>query len=113
MDEINNSYLKSLTLRVKDDLKSETVYNYPYSAVEELLTNAIAHKNYENPRTVQVYVYESSIVITNYNRPIPPITIKDLNTKESFPNRMYRARALRIYILHSAKSPMPCAPSDG
>ena len=95
MDEINNSYLKSLTLRVKDDLKSETVYNYPYSAVEELLTNAIAHKNYENPRTVQVYVYESSIVITNYNRPIPPITIKDLNTKESFPNRMYENPSIR------------------
>lgn len=31
----------------------------------------------------------------------------------SFLSRMYRARALRIYILHSAKSPMPCAPSDG
>lgn len=95
MDDINNSYLKSLTLRVKDDLKSETVYNYPYSAVEELLTNAIVHKNYENPRTVQVYVYDNSIVITNYNKPIPPITINDLNTKESFPNRMYENPSLR------------------
>lgn len=95
IDDINNSYLKSLTLRVKDDLKSETIYNYPYSTVEELLTNAIVHKNYENPRTVQVYVYENSIVITNYNKPIPPITISDLNTKESFPNRMYENPSLR------------------
>ena len=95
MDDINNNYLKSLTLRVKDDLKSETIYNYPYSAVEELLTNAIVHKNYENPRTVQVYIYENSIVITNYNKPIPPITIGDLNTKESFPNRMYENPSIR------------------
>lgn len=95
MDDINNSYLKSLTLRVKDDLRSETVYNYPYSAIEELLTNAIVHKNYENPRTVQVYVYEDSMVITNYNKPIPPITIHDLNTKESFPNRMYENPSIR------------------
>lgn len=95
MDEINNAYLKSLTLRVKDDLKSETVYNYPYSAVEELLTNAIVHKNYENPRSVQVYVYDDSIVITNYNKPIPPITIQDLNTKDSFPNRMYENPSIR------------------
>ena len=95
MDEINNAYLKSLTLRVKDDLKSETIYNYPYSAVEELLTNAIVHKNYENPRSVQVYVYDDSIVITNYNKPIPPITIQDLNTKDSFPNRMYENPSIR------------------
>ena len=95
MDEINNAYLKSLTLRVKDDLRSETIYNYPYSAVEELLTNAIVHKNYENPRSVQVYVYDDSIVITNYNKPIPPITIQDLNTKDSFPNRMYENPSIR------------------
>lgn len=48
MDEIKNTYLKSLTLRVKDDLRSEAIYNYPYSVVEELLTNAVVHKNYEN-----------------------------------------------------------------
>ena len=95
MDDINNSYLKSLTLRVKDSLKSETIYNYPYSTVEELLTNAIVHKNYENPRTVQVYIYNNSIVITNYNKPIPPITINDLNTKDSFPNRMYENPSIR------------------
>ncbi len=95
MDEIKNTYLKSLTLRVKDDLRSETIYNYPYSAVEELLTNAVVHKNYENPRSVQVYVYDDAIVITNYNKPMPPITIRDLNTKDSFPNRMYENPSIR------------------
>ena len=80
---------------MKDDLKSETIYNYPYSAVEELLTNAIVHKNYENPRSVQAYVYDDSIVITNYNKPIPPITIQDLNTKDSLPNRMYENPSIR------------------
>lgn len=95
MNDINNNYLKSLTLRVNDNLKSETIYNYPYSAIEELITNAIVHKNYENPRTVQVYIYEDRIVITNYNKPLPPITIKDLNTKDSFPNRMYENPSIR------------------
>ena len=87
--------LKSLTLRVKDDLRSETIYNYPYSTVEELLANAVVHKNYENPRSVQVYVYDDCIVITNYNKPMPPITIRDLNTKDSFPNRMYENPSIR------------------
>ena len=95
MDDIKNKYLKSVTLRIEDKLESETIYNYPYSTVEELVTNAIVHKNYENPRTIQIYVYENSIVVTNYNRPIPPITINDLNTKESFPNRMYENPSIR------------------
>jgi predicted HTH transcriptional regulator len=95
MDDINNNYLRSLTLRVKDDLKSETIYNYPYSTIEELLTNAVVHKNYENPRTVQIYIYEDRIVITNYNKPTPPITIEDLNAKDSFPNRVYENPSIR------------------
>lgn len=66
-----------------------------HSAVEELLTNAAVHKNYENPRSVQVYVYDDAIVITNYNKPMPPITIRDLNTKDSFPNRMYENPSIR------------------
>ena len=95
MSDIKNNYLYSLTLRVEDKVESETVYNYPYSTIEELITNAIVHKNYENPRTIQVYIYDDSIVITNYNKPIPPITIKDLNCCDSFPNRMYENPPIR------------------
>ena len=46
-------------------------------------------------RSVQVYVYDDAFVITNYNKPLPPITIRDLNTKDSFPNRMYENPSIR------------------
>lgn len=95
MDDIKNNYIHSITIRVKDEVKSETIYNFPYSTVEELVTNAIVHKNYENPRTIQIYVYDKSIVITNYNKPIPPVTIKDLNEQEAFPNRSYENPSIR------------------
>ncbi len=95
MDDIKNNYIRSITIRVKDEVKSETIYNFPYSTVEELVTNAIVHKNYENPRTIQIYVYDKSIVITNYNKPIPPVTIKDLNEQEAFPNRSYENPSIR------------------
>ena len=95
MDDIKNNYIHSITLRVKDELESETIYNFPYSTIEELVTNAVVHKNYENPRTIQVYIYDNSIVVTNYNRPIPPVTIKDLNELETFPNRTYENPSIR------------------
>ena len=95
MDDIKNNYIYSITLRVKNEVESETIYNYPYSTIEELVTNAIVHKNYENPRTIQIYIYDESIVITNYNKPIPPVTIKDLNEQEAFPNRAYENPSIR------------------
>ncbi len=95
MDDIKNRYIHSITLRVKNEVESSTIYNYPYSTVEELVTNAIVHKNYENPRTVQIYIYDDSIVITNYNNPIPPVTIHDLNELEAFPNRSYENHSIR------------------
>lgn len=95
MDDIKNRYIHSITLRVKNEVESSTIYNYPYSTVEELVTNAIVHKNYENPRTVQIYIYDDSIVITNYNKPIPPVTIRDLNELEAFPNRSYENPSIR------------------
>ncbi|HPM14947.1 MAG TPA: hypothetical protein PLH59_03190 [Bacilli bacterium] len=59
--DIKNIYLKLVTLCIEDKFESETIYNYLYSKVKELVTNAIVHKNYENPRTVQIYIYENSI----------------------------------------------------
>ncbi|MBQ7444649.1 MAG: putative DNA binding domain-containing protein [Clostridia bacterium] len=95
MDEIQDKYLESVTVRTETNLESKTVYNFPYSTCEELITNAIVHKNYENPRTIQIYLYDDSIVITNYNRPMPPVTVRDLNTKSAFPDRGYENPSLR------------------
>ena len=95
MNEIDNNYIKSFTLRSENKLESRRIYNFPYSACEELITNAIVHKDYENPRTVQIYVYEDSIVINNYNKPIPPVTINALNTQTSFPDREYENPSIR------------------
>ena len=44
---------------------------------------------------MQIYVYEDSIVINNYNKPIPPVTINALNTQVSFPDREYENPSIR------------------
>lgn len=57
------------------------VANYPYKAVEELLANAVVHKNYETDKSIQAYITEREIDIVNYNRLLPPVTLEDLNER--------------------------------
>ncbi len=36
-----------------------------------------------------VYVYEDTLSFINHNRPLPPVTIEDMNTQEEFRDREY------------------------
>ena len=55
--------------------------------MEELHANAIVHNNYENGKPIQIYVSEKQINIVNYNKPLPPIRISDLNERTFFNER--------------------------
>ncbi|MDR0832503.1 MAG: putative DNA binding domain-containing protein, partial [Bacillales bacterium] len=92
---IDETVLNTLTIREDNKLESRKVANYPYITCEELITNAIVHKNYENPQSIQIYIQEKEIIIVNYNKPLPPISITDLNTKTLFPNRRYENPEIR------------------
>ena len=44
-------------------------------------------RDYENGKPVQIYVSEKQINIVNYNKPLPPIRISDLNERTFFNER--------------------------
>lgn len=92
---LDSSFLRSFTITPDDISEHRVVWNYPRAALEELITNAIVHKDYETPRTVQIYLYKERVVISNYNKPIPPITARSLNSDSAFPNRGYENPRLR------------------
>ncbi len=85
----------SYTIRKTDTIEHEIIYNYPLSAFEELATNAILHKEYDNSEYVGIYVYKDSISFLNHNRPLPPVTIESLNTEKRFDKRKYLNKELK------------------
>ena len=87
MDYIKDYYLNVLTIRDDDIPENRKVANFPFVAVEELVANAIVHNNYENEKAIQIYISEQQINIVNYNKPLPPIRINDLNEKTYFNER--------------------------
>lgn len=94
MSFLDAMILSSYTLRPDDKSEHKILWNYPRATLDELITNAIVHKNYENPFPVQIYIYKDRIVISNYNSPLPPVTPKDLNEKTDFPNRQYENKSI-------------------
>ena len=84
---IEDNFIRTITLREDNIATNKKISNYPFKAVEELLANAIVHKNYEEYKTIQVYITNEEINIINYNKPLPPITLEDLNTRTIFKER--------------------------
>ena len=84
---INDNYLNMCVLREPGKAENRQLENFPFVAVEELVANAIVHNNYENGKPVQIYISEKQINIVNYNKPLPPLSIKDLNDRRLFYER--------------------------
>ncbi len=84
---INDNYLNTIVVREDGEANNRKISNFPYVAVEELVANAIVHNNYENGKPIQIYISESQINIVNYNKPLPPLKIQDLNERMFFNER--------------------------
>ena len=81
--------MASYTVRERGKSGAHRVFNWPLEMFEELATNCILHKEYSRPQYIGIYVYKDRLSFINHNRPLPPITIQDLNEKVDFDDRHY------------------------
>ena len=88
-DYLEEAAMRTLVLRSPERTGHRTVYSWPRAMFAELATNAILHKDYSRPDYVGIYVYADRMTFVNHNRPLPPVTIEDLNERESFDGRGY------------------------
>ena len=84
-DNVQASY----TVRDPVTNAAHRVFNWPSVMFAELATNCILHKEYSKMQYVGIYIYKDHLVFVNHNRPVPPVTIEDLNTKTEFNDRNY------------------------
>lgn len=87
LEYITNNFINELVLRDEGNAENRKIENFTFVALEELLANALVHNNYENGKAIQIYVSERQINIVNYNKPLPPLSINDLNERTYFNER--------------------------
>lgn len=85
----------SYTIRETGAREHRVIYNWPHEMFDELVTNCVLHKEYDTRSYIGVYVYPDKMTFVNHNRPLPPVTIKDLNEREEFDDREYLNPELR------------------
>lgn len=88
------AYIRNYTVKeviIKDKTKAEalTIFNYPYAAIEEILSNAVYHRSYQVSEPITVRITPENIEITSF--PGFDISISD----ERIANYSIRARVYR------------------
>ncbi len=90
---IKNYVLKEKIYKFDDKAEAKRIFNYPYRAVEELLTNAVYHKAYTVNEPITIRITPEELEITSFpglDRSISDQNIKDLKIR----SRIYRNRRI-------------------
>lgn len=73
-------------------------YNFPYEAVEEVLSNAVYHKSYELGKPIEVQVWSDKIEVLSYPGPVPPVDAQILASQRRIVARDYRNRRIGDFL---------------
>lgn len=95
-------YLQSMLIKEEvrkrpDRAEADRFYNYPYEALEEVLANAVYHKDYAQREPIEIRIHNDRIEILSFPGPLPPLKIEDLN-KGSVRVRTYRNRRIGDFL---------------
>jgi ATP-dependent DNA helicase RecG len=94
---IKSNLIQSKVIKHADREESDKIFNYPYAAVEEALSNAVYHRNYELQEPIEVRVLPESIEIISYNGVDPSLKQKDFD-KGIIRARRYRNRRIGEFL---------------
>ena len=80
-------YIQSYIIRERvtkfpDRAEAERMFNYPYTAVKEALTNAVLHKSYQIPEPITVTVTPDKMEITSLPGPDSSIPSEDIASRK-------------------------------
>ncbi len=94
---IKNNYIEEKTIKIPNVAESEKYYNYPYDAIEELIPNAVLHKDYQIPEPITIRITKEKIEITSF--PGFDRSITDQNIKQNiYISRRYKNKRIAEFL---------------
>lgn len=94
---IRNYIVKEKVIKYADVAEADRIYNYPYSAVEEALSNAVHHKDYQIPEPITLTVTLDKMEILSFPGPDKSITDEAMNSLRMVATR-YRNRRVGEFL---------------
>ena len=94
---IKNNYIEKFIFKIPNETESKTIYNYPNEIIDELLPNAILHKDYQIGEPITVRITKEYIEITSF--PGIDFTISDQKVKElNLISKKYRNKRIAEFL---------------
>jgi len=97
LEYLRINVLRQKTTKVKGQAESVKVWNYPYQAMEEIIANALYHRDYQTREPVEIRIYPDQIMVINYGGPDRSIRLSEFKKGAVFPRR-YRNRRLGDFL---------------
>lgn len=94
---IKNYIIKEKIIKIPGQAEAERVFNLPYAAVEEALSNAVYHKSYQIGEPITVMVTPDKMEITSLPGPDRTITDEDILNRRMV-SRRYRNRRIGDFL---------------
>ena len=94
---IKNYVLKEMIIKESDKAEAIRVFNYPYTAIEEILANAVYHRSYQINEPITVRITPEGIEITSFPGFDRSITDADIE-KYDIRARFYRNRRIGDFL---------------
>jgi len=73
-------------------------YNYPYAAIEEVLSNAVYHKSYEYGAPIEIQIFPDHMTILSHPGPMAPVNSEVLANQKRIIARNYRNRRIGDFL---------------
>ena len=94
---LRNYVIKEVVIKYSDKEEATRIFNYPYSAIEEILANAVLHRSYQIKEPITVRIERNQIEITStpgFDRSITDENIKEYNIRA----QVYRNRRIGEFL---------------
>lgn len=95
---LGSQVLKTEVRKLADQAEAQRFTNYPFSALEEALANAVYHRSYELPNAIEVNVRPTRIEILSFPGALPPVTHEQLRSGARIVARDYRNRRVGDFL---------------
>ena len=97
LKHLRNQFVQELVTKVPDQAEAVRVWSYPFRALEELVANAVYHRDYQVREPIEIRVYRDSMVIINFGGPDRSLRLDALTTA-TVRARRYRNRRLGDFL---------------
>ena len=94
---IKNYIIKEKVIKISNQAEAVRIFNLPYAAVEESLSNAVYHKSYQIGEPITVTVTPERMEITSLPGPDRTISNEDLMNRRLV-SRRYRNRSIGDFL---------------